>query len=160
MVFGFSNAQTIVNSKGVKHTCKTDILKTVVDDFKSDIGDGYTFEDKRTTIPKFVNLLNKDFKTRYFSNFCFVEYSSFRAIKDDEDLHLGLISIGFDTDAKADRALRIVKNTGRSNFRLKNLTMFTYYKRQKSLVIIFSETGDKKPVNAFLAKRSIKRVAI
>jgi hypothetical protein len=97
-----------------------------------------------------VDFLNKDFSTRAFSKNNSVAYW-YCNTSDSENkrMHIGMISILFNSEKETVAALKKIESAKRTNFKVKLLTKFKVKASKKELLIIFTETVRNKSTAVF-----------
>jgi hypothetical protein len=100
-----------------------------------------------------IAFLNKDLSTDLFSRNNSVTYWYCNSYdNDNKRIHFEIVSILFKTDKDRDAALQKINSSGRTNLRLKLLTMFKVKTFGKELIIAYSETSKNKVLAPFWDK--------
>ena len=100
-----------------------------------------------------VDFLNKDFSTRTFSKNSSLAYWHCNTIdSENKRMHIGVISILFNSEKEKEAAFKKIKSANRTNFKVKLLTKFKVKESKKELVIIFTETVRNKSTAVFWKK--------
>jgi hypothetical protein len=100
-----------------------------------------------------IAFLNKDFSTDLFSRNNSVAYWYCNAYdNNNKRIHFEIVSMLFKTEKDRDAALQKIKSTGRTNLKVKLLTMFKVKTFDKELIIAYSETSKHKVLAPFWDK--------
>jgi hypothetical protein len=124
--------------------CKPTLFDSIVGNFTSK--DTTEIKSASVNARERLAFLNSDFETAAFSKACAVKCTDFLT---QSGRHLGIINIGICNDDKM-RCLRAIRQSQRSNFKIKVLTVFKVIEHQNELVIIYSETPKDGLVQLFL----------
>jgi hypothetical protein len=99
---------------------------------------------------KRIAFFNKDFSTTLFSNKSSVAYWYCNTYdNENQRVHFEIVSIIFRTDKERDAALEKINAAGRTNLKVKVLTMFKVKTFENGLLIAYSETTRHKELTPF-----------
>lgn len=100
-----------------------------------------------------VSFLNNDFSTTLFSKNSSVAYWCCNTIdKENKRMHIGVISILFNSEKERKAAIEKIESAKRANFKVKLLTRFKVKASKRELLIIFTETVRNKSTVIFWEK--------
>ena len=103
-----------------------------------------------------IRFLNKDFKTKLFNRYNIVKVAEFIVGEPDtngfyitigpDDIHLGIIEVGFNRCTDLNSAYNTVQKSNRLYFITEVFNVFTVLRIDHSIIFIYSETPVAPPV--------------